>query len=231
MSKISYFGVFVWISLLSLLFSSNLKAQNPSSYYEENPRTFYGGLILGGNFSQVDGDNYAGYHKVGLNGGGIVYANLANHFAASMEILYSQKGSKSNGVSAITTNGSTYDVQKYNINLNYAEVPLQLNYFDRRKSHFGGGFSISQIISSKETVETNPAFPNPDTLNNFKFKKTDLNFILGGSMHIWQGFFLNLRFQYSILPIRKNQDIYPGLRPGGRDQFNNLWTLRVMYLF
>src|ERR1043165_9035546 len=68
-------------------------AQNPADYYEEIPRAFYGGLVVGANFAQVDGDNYAGYHRIGINAGGIVYTKFDEHLAASIEILYSQKGS------------------------------------------------------------------------------------------------------------------------------------------
>src|SRR5690606_17623874 len=96
MHKSSYFAVFIFMILLPEL----SRAQNPSSFYEEEPRTFYGGLLLGSNFTQVDGDNFAGYHKVGLNAGGIVYTHLGEKVAASMEILFSQKGSRSNKAQA-----------------------------------------------------------------------------------------------------------------------------------
>jgi hypothetical protein len=203
-----------------------VEAQNPSSYYEEIPRVFYGGLILGGNFSQVDGDNYARYHKAGLNAGGVVYAQFADHVAVSMELLYSQKGSKSKGPAL--SNSKAYEIRDYGIDLKYAEVPLMLNYFDRRKSHFGGGISIGQLITAKETVTTNdPAFPPQDTMDKYKFKKTDLSLVLGGSLHIYKGLFFNLRFQYSLLPIRK--EVHPEF--GRSQQFNNVWALRLMYLF
>jgi len=221
MYKSSHFAVFI----LTFLLSTSAIAQNPSSFYEEEPRTFYGGLLLGSNFTQVDGDNYAGYHKLGLNAGGIVYTHFGNHLAASLEILFSQKGSRSN--TPKVSNSRRYEMQDYRIDLNYAEVPLQINYFDRRRSHFGGGFSFSQLITYKESVTTIPVFPNEDTLDNFKFKKSDINFILGGSLHLWQGLFLNARFQYSLLSIRKNY--FPEF--GRAEQYNNLWTLRLMYLF
>src|ERR1043165_3946882 len=54
-------------------------AQNPADYYEEIPRAFYGGLVVGANFAQVDGDNYAGYHRIGINAGGIVYTRFDEH--------------------------------------------------------------------------------------------------------------------------------------------------------
>lgn len=225
MSKISYLSLIVTIILLQLSLSPGAFAQNPSTFYEENPRTFYGGLLLGANFSQVDGDNYAGYHKAGLNAGGIMYIRLEEQLAASIELNYAQKGSRSNKIQA--SNSRQYAVEKYYIDLNYAEIPLQLNYFDRRKSHFGGGLSYSRLISSKETIVTTPAFSKPDTLNTFPFKKSDLGLVLGGSLHVWKGFFLNLRFQYSLLPIRKK--IFPEF--GRAEQYNNTWTFRIMYLF
>lgn len=212
-------SVIVFLTGLSL----RTFAQNPSNYYIEEPRTFYGGLILGTNFTQVDGDSYAGYHKIGLNAGGVVYARLAEHLAASVEILFSQKGARSNGAQPSSSQAVLINTQ--NINLNYAEIPVQINYFDKRKSHFGGGFSYSRLISSKETVRTSPA--TTYDADKYPFKKSDVNFILGGNLHLWKGLFLHLRFQYSVLPIRKEID-----KEFGRgEQYNNMWTFRLMYLF
>jgi hypothetical protein len=220
MSKSSIFAVF-----LSFV-SASLFAQNPSSYYVEDPRTFYAGLIVGGNFSQVDGDSYAGYHKVGLNAGGIVYVHMAPNLAASLEILYSQKGSR--GHKPLEGTGSVFIINKYRIELNYAELPLMLNYFDKRRSHFGGGVSYGQLITSDEVAETVPLDPNRANFANYKFKKSDINFVLGGNLHLWKGLFLNARFHYSLVSIRN--DIPPGF--GNRNsQFNNTWAVRLMYLF
>jgi hypothetical protein len=207
-----------------IIIASQQKAsgQNPSNYYVEDPRTFFGGLVAGANFTQVDGDSYAGYHKVGMNVGGIVYANLADHLAASLEILFSQKGSRGHKMQESGNAGEV--ISKYRIDLNYAEVPIQINYFDRRRSHFGGGFSYSQLISAKENIQTNLRTVDTDTL---KFKKMDINFVLGGSLHLVKGLFLNVRFQYSLIPIRKETPA--GF--GRSEQFNNLWTVRLMYLF
>jgi hypothetical protein len=223
MAKIRKFSAFI---LISLVLSSFPLLSNAQSWYEEEQRTFYGGLIAGGNFTQVDGDRFAGYHKVGMNVGAIVYSQFANHLAASLEILYTQKGARGHRpqISAL----STYDVQQYRINLNYAEVPIQLHYFDKRKSHFGAGFSYSQLISSSETVTTLPAFPtNVDLDREYPFRKFDINFIIGGNLKLYKGLYLNPRFQYSLLTIRKTA--HPEL--GRAEQFNNIWAIRLMYLF
>jgi hypothetical protein len=223
MVKSSTLGAILSVIVLSFTFQKNAQAQNPSNYYVEEPRTFYGGVVVGGNFTQVDGDSYAGYHKLGFNLGPILYAQFAPKIAGSIEILYSQKGARSTFAQPSTS--KAFLITKQNINLNYVEIPLQLNYFDKRKSHFGGGISISRLISSKETIETNPNM-NYDQ-DKYPFKKMDYNFIIGGQLHLWKGLFANLRFQYSLVPIRKDID-----REYGRgEQYNNMWTLRVMYLF
>ena len=213
--------------VIALLLSPGLSlAQNPSTFYEEVPRTFYGGVLLGTNFSQVDGDAYAGYHKIGLNVGGIVYTRLSEHIAASLEILYSQKGSRGHQNQVIGVTDSV--ITGYNIKLNYAEVPIMLNYFDRRKSHFGAGFSYSRLISGEEKIEvTRGNVPHELDATAYPFLKSDINFLMSGNLHLVKGLFLNARFQYSLIPIRKTH--YPGI--GRAEQYNNLWVVRLMYLF
>jgi hypothetical protein len=205
------------------------RAQNPSDYYEETPRTFYGGLVAGTNFTQLDGDNYAGYHHVGINAGGIVYTRFDEHLAASIEILYSQKGARAHREQG-TANGDV--IVSYHAILNYAEVPLQLCYFDRRRSHFGGGISISRLVSVKEDGQLANNTMVVD-FDKYPFRKMDYNFILGGSLHLWEGLFLSVRFQYSLAPVRKGtigKDLPPEYA-GRNEQFNNMWTARLMYLF
>ena len=208
----------ILLLFVGILYCTPLLAQEDEMF--EN-RTFYGGLILGGNFCQVDGDNFAGFHKVGLNAGGVVYIKLDQHIAASMEVLFSQKGSRATTPQVLA---SGFYILKYGIDLNYAEVPIMINYFDKRKSHFGGGLSYSQLASSNEYITTNP--PTAYDLSKYPFKKSDLNLLLSGSLHLYKGFFLNLRFQYSLISIRNT---VPNVTRGA--QFNNLWAVRVMYLF
>lgn len=215
------------IILTCILLSLNLfsaKGQNPKNYYVEEPKTFIGGLIGGVNFTQVDGDSYKGYKNIGFNTGVVVYAQLRPQLAASLEILYSQKGAKSNGPQL--SNGGVAIITKQNIKLNYAEIPVQINFFDKKRNHFGAGFSYAQLINSKEEIKTNNASLkyNPD---DYPFKKIDINLILSGQVHLYKGLFAGLRFQYSMLSIRDNVDA----EFGRAQQFNNTFNVRVMYLF
>lgn len=212
------------VSSILLLTLGICKAQNPKNYYIEDPKTFVGGLVGGVNFTQVDGDSYKGYHNKALVGGVVVYTFFKPNVAASLEILYAQKGAKSKGAQ-LSTNGLTL-ITKQNIMLNYAEIPIQLNIFDKKRNHFGGGFSYSQLINSKEVVEgTNKNVVYDQTL--YPFKKMDINLVLSGQVQVFKGLYAGLRFQYSLVSIRNKVD--PEF--GRQQQFNNVFSLRLMYLF
>ncbi len=228
MNKIRQFAALISITIILLAFGNVAKAQveddDPQGLYIEKPRLFYAGLVAGANFSQVDGDYYAGYHKAGLNVGGIGYARLYKHLALSWEILYSQKGATS--TFARVAPADTVVVIKYAINNAYAEIPLMVNYFDKRKSHFGMGVSFNRMVSSIEDLQTKPAVSLD--LNKYPFKKTAFDLLAGVELHLVQGLFLNIRFQYSLVPIRTAS---PPHFSRAQNQFNNMWTVRLMYLF
>lgn len=214
---------YIYVLLLCLIAApAQLSAQE--SYFDEYS-TFHGGLIAGGNFSQVDGDNFAGYAKAGLNVGGIIYFNMdPTHIKGSLEVLYSQKGARS-GKDPFMAASGLY-ITDYRIALNYAEVPFMINYFDQHMHHFGAGFSYARLGTKQESITFYPTQPVVN-LDDYPVKKNDYNFLLGGSFHCWKGFFISGRFQYSLLSIRnKVPDNY-----GRSQQFNNMWTFRLMYLF
>ncbi len=189
-----------------------------------NPKIFSVGVIGGANFCQVDGDNFAGYYKVGLNVGGIAYAKVRKNTALSFEILYSQKGAKSRYGRYGDLDSALY-INNYATNLNYAEIPVMINFFDKHRSHAGIGLSYGRLINSTETVSTNPVYTAD--LSKYPFRKDDFELIAGAQLHLWKGLFMNLRVQYSLVPIRTN--LPPNISRAS--QYNNLWTFRLMYLF
>ncbi len=194
----------------------------------DNDNTFLGGLIAGTNFCQVDGDNFAGYHKVGWNVGAVVYTKLAENLTASMELLYSQKGSRAgvNQVPKLANDRNTI-ITDYRIKLNYLEVPILLNYYDKRKSNFGAGLSLGRLSSSREIYTDGDGHTYENDAKLFPFRKLDLNMVLNGNAHVWKGLFLNLRFQYSLISIRSAYNYVTGRE----QQFSNLWITRFIYIF
>jgi len=195
---------------------------------DDEDRTFFGGLVAGGNFCQVDGDNFAGYHKAGWNAGVIVYIKLANQFAASMELLYAQKGSRAgqSQVPKLSNDRNTF-ITDYKIKLNYAEVPVLLNFFDKRNNNFGGGFGFARLFGSKELYSNGQGAIFENDAKLFPFRKYDLSLLINGNAHLYKGFFFNIRFQYSLISIRSQYNYITGRE----QQFNNIWTTRLMYIF
>ena len=196
------------------------------SFYEQDPKVFNGGLIMGLNFTQVDGDTYFGYHKVGLNAGGVVYVHFTPFFGASMELLYSQKGSRGETVTESPSIG-TY-VTKYFMNVNYVEVPLTLHLVSH-KFDLEAGASYALLISSKEWVLSDQPV-NVDPVHN-KFNSSDIDYVFGLGREIYKRLFANIRFQYSITSIRPPERIPVGYGYGSDGQYNNLFCLRLMYWF
>ncbi len=219
MSKISKIA-----SILGILLSTTA-VPVLGQYYNDAYNRLTGGLVAGINTSQVDGDGYKGYDKIGFTGGGVLFLPFGDMdmpfdatIALSLEVLYTQKGAY--GPDPIP--GTSFRSQQ--IKLHYAEVPILLNlYRGPRKSGFGAGFSVSYLGFSEELVERLGGVVIKDGL---PFKKFDFNFVLSGHIHIWQGFFISPRFQYSLASVRDNNGAY-----GGRnEQFNNVFSLRLMYL-
>ncbi|HNB82604.1 MAG TPA: outer membrane beta-barrel protein [Chitinophagaceae bacterium] len=212
------------LPIIFILYTPMLKAQ----FDADRDNVFVGGLCAGLNYTQVDGDNFAGYHKSGWNAGAVVYIKLADHIAASMELLYTQKGSRAgSGQVPKYANDQSTLITDYRIKLNYLEVPILINFFDRRKSNFGAGFSYGHLASSREIYKDGQGHVYENDAKLFPFRKSDVNFVLNGNAHLWKGLFFNLRFQYSLFSIRSAYNYITGRE----QQFNNLWTTRLLYIF
>lgn len=219
-------------SILYLLFAILPVAVGAQSFFatgeDGTPRLFYGGVAAGLNFSQVDGDSYAGYNKVGFNGGGMVYVRFSDRVGISLELAYSQKGAR---VKQSTTDiyGVGY-LNDYNLKLNYAEVPLMFYIVadNNGKIHFRLGASYARLVNASEEAVAN--FPVNLDPALYPFKKQDISYIGEINYMFYQGWFLSFRYTYSITSIREAQHIPPGYGQGFAGQFNNLFSLRLMRL-
>jgi hypothetical protein len=206
--------------IVSLLAATHL-SYSQSSYYETDYRVFCGGLALGSNITQVDGDNYKGYHNAGVNAGGVLFARLSEHTMAGIELLYVEKGSRGGAQRSVIPG---IWLQHYKIKTEYAEIPVQFYYMDRKWNHFGAGFAYGRLVNTTEIVESKPAYDF--RVEEYSFKKHELSFLIGGSLCLWKGLFANARFQYSLVEAR-------GASPEGiswHGQYNNVWTFRLMYI-
>ena len=185
-----------------LIFTSQLFSQ-----------TFGGGMLAGLSASQLDGDNWGGYHKAGLTFG--VYTNTKfNKFIdAQLEIRYVQKGSNSN---------SKEQEVFYLSKLNYVELPVFLKYSFLNKFTANIGLAagyLQKATEDKDGVGDEPADP--------AFNQFELSGLVGVEYKIIDKIFFNVRFNYSILPVRS----HPGDQTFylNKGQYNNVLTFTIHY--
>jgi len=178
---------------------------------------FEGGVIAGFNASQVDGDNYSGYHKPGIAFGGYVQTNLSRTVYAAMELKFMQKGSRN--IDSLATNGQI----KYIMRLNYIDLPVYLGIRTSERISLLAGISPSYLIRGNEYND----YGKFEEEDQNPFDEFDLQGMLGFRFQITQRLFIDLRGAYSVLPIRKQEG--DPLWYWKSNQFNNLLSTTVLY--
>ena len=211
--------------LVALLFVFGCGGVHAQNMYGDEPKPFTGALLLGLNFAQVDGDSYYGYHKVALNAGAQVYVHFNTTFGASMELLYSRKGSR-----GVTETYSPYIgtyFSRYYMDVNYVEVPILLHYITKYDIEIGASYNYL-INSAEEVLTDQPVIIDP--VRN-RFNSYDIDFVCGLTRKLYDKYFVNLRYEYSITSIRPSERIPYGYSYGNEGQFNNLFCLRLVRVF
>ena len=181
-----------------------------------------GAVIAGGNLTQVDGDEVYGFHKVGWNAGAAAIIPFGPKWSVSLENTFTQKGSYQ---SPQYNDSLSFE---YKLRLNYVEVPVMLHFTDKETVTFGAGFSWGRLVGIEEyehgtKVETTTLLGGPYDRNDWSIL-ADVRFRLAGRFHF------NARYAYSLASIR-TRTYTVGNDVFNRDQFNNIVTFRVLYVF
>ena len=184
------------------------------------------GAVFGGvNITQIDGDEIYGYNKFGFNAGAAAIIPLKKNWSVSLETIYNQKGSKQKqSYSADSLTG------EYKLKLNYLEVPVLVHYTDKDIITAGAGFSWGRLVKAKEEEHSGNQTPYTDIVG---FNKDDINVLVDLRLRVYKRLRFNIRFAYSVAKIRtRKYDPYPGfMKSWVRDQYNNLFTFRLYYIF
>ena len=178
---------------------------------------FEGGALIGLNASQVDGDNYSGYHKPGVALGGFVQTNLSRTVYAGMELKFAQKGSRN--IDSLATDGQI----KYIMRLNYVDLPVYLGIRTSERISLLVGMSPGYLISGREYND----YGKLTEQDQKAFSEFDLQGLLGFRFQFTKRLFVDLRGAYSVLPIRKQKG--DPLWYWRSNQFNNLLSTTVLY--
>ena len=234
--KKSFPSVFYFLFSIFLLSGTAAAQDNSTETPAKKDNTYVpsmhirGGAIFGINATQIDGDNYAGYHKVGLNFGFYGQIPVSKNFFVSTEILYSQKGSKSPTYVGLPL--------EYQINLQYAEIPVLLHFQDKKAFSVGAGFAYSRLLKEQEWFKQNPnppieicqGKPLNTSLLDLHFvclKRSDYTVVAEGNYLPLKNLAINVRFAYSLAPF--------GYRGSShfinRGMYTNMLSFRAMYIF
>jgi opacity protein-like surface antigen len=188
---------------------------------------FMAGLVT----SQVDGDTYDGYHKIGYYFGLGINRQLTKRTELEFGITFLQKGARKNYAldSASRNNPNN---QFYLIRLNYVEVPLVFR-FTYKKFKFEGGAAFAYLIKNPPHEESQNGYYSDKQIKNF-----DYSYILGLGYKLKPNVLINLRYEYSFVPFRdyyqSTAGIYHGQFPYSlfnTGLYNNLFTLSYNYKF
>ena len=180
-------------------------------------QAFQGGVLVGVNASQVDGDSYSGYNKAGIVAGGYVLTNLSRTVFSGMEIKFAQKGSRKN------PNPKIGDQDLYIMRLNYIDLPVYLGVHTSEKTSILAGVSAGYLISGTEYDNYGKFAPQDQhAFNNFDFQG-----FLGFRFQMTDRLSIDLRGAYSLVPIRDQPGV--GVNYWITNQFSNLLNTTLLY--
>lgn len=165
-----------------------------------------GGLFISGIASQIDGDQYGGYNKLGYHLGGYAFFAFNEVFEIEPEILIGQRGARQATETFI-----------YHRRLNYIDVPVLVN----ARLDVGGGSKIMFQLGPYAGI----LFAANSGIKDFKldvshqYKKLDLGGIAGFTFEVQEKVGITMRSGLSFnnifidrFPYTQNRYIELGLR-------------------
>lgn len=180
-----------------------------------------GAVIAGVNLSQVDGDEVYGFKKFGANVGAAAIIPFTDRWEVSIETIFSQKGSHQKPQRDDSLTG------EYLLKLNYLDIPVLVHYNDKDIITFGLGFSYGRLTHVEEYEHGRKI---ESTTIDGPYSRSDVNGIADVRFRVWQRLKFNLRYAYSLKKIRTREFTPPYVDPWTRDQYNNFWSFRMIYV-
>jgi len=166
----------------------------------------------------MEGDNLAGFDKMGFTSGVQVMFNLSDKMGVGMELGFTQKGSRQGAL----------DLKLYNTKvkttLNYFEIPILFEIRDWYDSDIQGyrmsghlGVSYSLLFSAESGHDDIMGFV--DDFGN------ELSLVAGATFAITSRWHVTVRYQRALTKMYKNENLTTG------GLLNYLWTVRMEYKF
>jgi opacity protein-like surface antigen len=187
------------------------------------PQTFHGGITAGITASQVDGDSYAGFDKLGLQGGVFVSTALTGYLNAHLEIRYASRGARNPA--------SEDNTGEYRLGLHYIDLPVLCALKIYKFGCVEAGLVPGYLFAAQGEDEAGE-LPKDYLI---EFRKFDLGTLLGIRINLTEKISGNLRYSYSIFSIRDLESAgsyyswFGKIFGHSRGDFNNYLTLGINY--
>lgn len=189
---------------------------------QEKTNTFNLLVTAGVTPSQVHGDAYSGFRKLGGMGGVGVETVFSDKWSANLSFLFIQKGARKN------QNAEKNDLTYYYLNMNYLEVPVQVMY-QQKKFLFDAGLSAGYLVNYYEGSEAG------NLTGMYPFLKFEYSVKIGLGYAITPKWRVNLRSSNSFITTRPNrtrQAIYFNniiARTFNKGYYNNILEFALTY--
>lgn len=177
--------------------------------------------------SQVEGDELKGFSHWGLHGGVGAWVKLDDNdsWAVSLETDYSCRGIFNNSASA----ENYYNIS---LDLHYIDIPLTVFFRDPYGGlRLGAGLVYSRLVKQPHGyIRYTPTYFIPDT-SDMLFLKNDFAAAVEARFNIWKGLQFSARYQYSIIPIKKDWHFSMNESIWKNNCYNSSITLRLLWQF
>ena len=177
---------------------------------------FQGGLAGGLIGSQVAGDTYSGFHKLGAYAGLWVKLDASQRSSFLLELNYSQKGSRHN------PDSTHQDFTIYKMRLGYIEMPILYQFQLKNKIFAEIGPAFSFLLHSYEEL-------NYMAVSYGKFKLFNPSFVAGIGYPVTEKLGVHFRMNSSLLSIRTNDLAGEVHRFVDHGQYNDCIMLFLSY--
>lgn len=160
------------------------------TYCQEN--VFEAQIITGVNFSQIRGDQLAGYHRIGYEGGLDVSYRISDMWRTHVRLLYRNAGSRN----------SPFTDVKRSINVHMAQIPVYASYLTwwdngLPRIHFDIGMAYGRIVNTKINF--------PEWEKDLRpLQKDDVSIQAGMGFWFNHHHGMTISYHRSVLPLMKN---------------------------
>lgn len=175
---------FVGLSIAGMIIFSSLQIR---------AQLFEAQTQIGFSMNQIDGDESAGFSKLGFHIGVVLESSVSRTLFFQTGTNYFGKGSKTN--SADPTSASLYRTH-----LDYVELPFLLRLQLTEKFSFVGGFGVSYLFRAHLFENGYELLPS-----TYAFKNFDFSYQLGATYLISERWAFKTAIHRSIISIRKDK--------------------------